>query len=99
MRPELIFCPRWDKEYIAALIHKIVYFFPVGLIETFNNKLEKYSVSIIAVIVRMNYSCDLKNIVNSWLIDFFTLDLLAPDPFRIILSKGGSLWKLLNCGY
>ena len=23
-----------------------------------------------------------------------TLDLLAPDPFRIMLSKGGSLWKL-----
>ena len=23
-----------------------------------------------------------------------TLDLLAPDPFRILLSKGGSLWKL-----
>ena len=23
-----------------------------------------------------------------------TLDLFAPDPFRIMLSKGGSLWKL-----
>ena len=23
-----------------------------------------------------------------------TLDLLAPDPFIIMLSKGGSLWKL-----
>ena len=24
----------------------------------------------------------------------YTLDLLAPDPFKIMLSKGGSLWKL-----
>ena len=24
----------------------------------------------------------------------YTLDLFAPDPFRIMLSKGGSLWKL-----
>ena len=23
-----------------------------------------------------------------------TLELLAPDPFRIMLSKGGFLWKL-----
>ena len=23
-----------------------------------------------------------------------TLELLAPDPFKIMLSKGGSLWKL-----
>ena len=28
-----------------------------------------------------------------------TLDLFAPDPFKIMLSKGGSLWKLWNCGY
>ena len=26
--------------------------------------------------------------------DWDTLDLLAPDPFRIMLSKGGSLWKV-----
>ena len=30
---------------------------------------------------------------------YFTLDLLAPDPFRIMLSKGGSLCKLWNCDY
>ena len=28
-----------------------------------------------------------------------TLDLFAPDPFKIMLSKGVSLWKLWNCGY
>ena len=36
-----------------------------------------------------------KNLIDSAL----TLDLLAPDPFRIMLSKRGSLWKLLNFGY
>ena len=25
-----------------------------------------------------------------------TLDLLAPDPIKIMLSKGGSLWKLMK---
>ena len=25
---------------------------------------------------------------------FYTLDLFAPDPFKIMLSKGVSLWKL-----
>ena len=29
---------------------------------------------------------------------FYTLDLFAPDPFKIMLLKGGSLWKLWNCG-
>ena len=28
-----------------------------------------------------------------------TLDLFASDPFKIMLSKGGFLWKLRNCGY
>ena len=30
---------------------------------------------------------------------YYTLDLFAPDLFKIMLSKGVSLWKLWNRGY
>ena len=32
-----------------------------------------------------------------YLILSYTLDLFASDPFKIMLSKGGILWKLWNC--
>ena len=38
----------------------------------------------------VEYKCITINCV----VNILTLDLLAPDPFRIMLSKGGSLWKL-----
>ena len=31
--------------------------------------------------------------------NLITLDLFASDPFKIMLSKDGFLWKLWNCGY
>ena len=37
--------------------------------------------------------CDRKIVLS------FTLDLFASDPFKIMLSEGGFLWKLWNCGY
>ena len=37
--------------------------------------------------------------LQNWPSAFITLDLFARDPFKIMLLKGGSLWKLWNCGF
>ena len=105
-----ILAPFWIGFHIKKILHSGKYCHDLGSLFLLNKKFYNkpwpliFYVWLKVLLFALHWS-DFTDFYNKPAFFFMhsvhhsTLDLLAPDPFKIMLSKGSSLWKLCNFGY